>query len=148
MVTDAKYCGYIIYFWSQQSHNAAPPREGDPRRGEARRVGRASQPKLRDLMKERGCAAYIHVTRGRRAPRPLRYDSVEPVEPKYISTYIVSDDTYMLIWVCVLCICVFLLCWTKCDREQQCSSAKATPCWCRARNSAVHARGRTRLKSA
>ena len=64
-------------------------------------------------MKERGCAASIHVMRGRQAPPPPLPKLVRvPVEPKYIYTYIRIGNTYVCVWVCVLCmlyLSVFIL---------------------------------------
>ena len=54
---------YNIYFWSTTGYSARTERGRATPEGEAWRVGKASLPKPRDLMKGRGCAALIHVTR-------------------------------------------------------------------------------------
>ena len=105
MATDG--INICIYFWSQQSHNAALPREGDPRKGEARRVGRASQPKLtrpNERARLRRSTFMLRVAAG--PPAPYGTPALSQ-----LSQSIYPHISYRMIHICLYgCVCVVYLC--------------------------------------
>ena len=103
MATDG--INICIYFWSQQSHNAALPREGDPGGGSP--AGRQGKPAEATRPFERSWLRHVtfmlRVTAGPPAPYGTHALS-------QLSQSIYPHISYRMIHICYMGVCVVYLC--------------------------------------